>query len=431
MKIGKQNISSTEIIKKISEKDVYLGKYHIGLTSIIIYSACLLVAFLVWLNVSGTNVQMVSREFNNIPIVIENEGELKKNNLDVYGLSYKTVSITVRGPEYKLQELRAEELVASIDVGNINSYGTSRLSVNIDLGKNIDVTINPSSVSAFVDETAEIEVPVVVDKKYQISSDFQFEITPKSESVVVSGAKSILGRIFAARVEADLGVLTSSFSKTEKISLIDAEGDVIESDYIRPLDENIVLDIFVYTEKTVPLRTTFKYGYIKDANIKTTISPKEITLKGEQDVLDNIEFVELPPIDETSINGLNINREILLDLSKYGKVSDANKNQTYTQSISLNRVKSVSVTVDTSSIKVKNPRGLKYKFLDDEITFNCFVATNSANKVSPELFSLELDLSNVATVTGDGLPIVITLAEAQDYTLFPTNTAKVAVTIEG
>ncbi len=431
MKFGKQNVSSSDVIKKITEKDVSFGKYHISLTSIIIYSVCFLLAVLIWINVSGTNVQMVSREFNNVPIVIENENELKKNNLDVYGLSYKTVNISVRGPEYKLDELTAEDLVASIDVGNISTYGTSRLNINVDSGSSMEVTATPSSVSVFVDETAEVEVPIVVDKKYQISSDFQFEITPESESVVVSGAKSILGRISSARVEADLGVLTSSFSKTEKISLIDSEGDVIESDYIRPLDENIVLDIFVYTEKTVPLVSTFKYGYIKNANIRTTVSPKEITIKGEPDVLEKIDSIELPPIDETSINGLNVNREILLDFSKYGNIADANKNQTYTQSISLTRVKSVTVKIDASSIKVENPSGLKYKFLDDEISFDCFVATNSANKVSSELFNVELDLSNLEGNSKEGLPLIITLAQPQDYTLFPINTAKIAITIEG
>lgn len=409
----------------LENRTVHIGNMSIRLTSTVIYLLCLLTAILIWFNVSESKVDIITREFGGVSIVVEGEGTLEKKNLAVFDGLQQVVTVTVEGSRTKVDKLSDDDIVAYIDVSDISETGTARLDVSIKgIGK-LDAIASPSSIRVFVDEEGEIEVPISVNKTYSIVSNYDFNIRTDISTVNVVGAKSVLDTVDAARADADLGELTSSFSTTAGLVLTDDSGVVINSNYITPEVSRVVVYVDVYTEKTVPLAVSYKYGYIKDKNISVSVTPSVITLQGDPILLADIDKITLPAIDETKVTGDTI-RVVSVNLPL--GVTDVNSTETYTEEIKLKRMEKGKLSFDTSKIKVTNPNGIQFSFADKAIELEYMVASDSKNRVTSNNFTVGIDLTNYSREFDGNFEVSLTVtAEDTGYTLYPINIDKIAV----
>lgn len=415
--------------RRLEKQTFRIGKHSIPLTTMALYLCCLLCAIIIWVNVSESSEEKITREFSNISVVVENESALLKNGMAVFDIIDNTVNVTVNGSRNRVNALSEDDIVAYVDAGEIEGSGTVRLSVKVKGIERLDTAVNPLSVKLFVDEKEEIDVPVVINPTYSIVSDYSFDVTSNVQTIKVSGAKSVLDRVFAARVDADLGELKTGFSMTCGILLVDSEGKEVETGYITPEISSVLVDVDVFAEKTVPLTVSYKYGYIQPKNISVNISPSEITLRGDPAILDSIDSISLPEIDETTVTG-DIFKAVTINLPL--GVTDVSKTETFTEEIKLLRTEKQTILIPTDNITVKNPDGITYSFIDKEVEVEYIVASDSKSKVKMSNFALEIDLSDYDRDM-DGkykIPLNITV-ESGGYTLYPINVGQIDVNIRG
>ncbi len=417
-----------EEVRSFLEKRTFkIGKLSIRLTSTFIYILCLLGAVFVWVNVYDDNAETALRRFDNISVVIEGETSLARKDLAVFELLDKTVSITVEGSKNRVNSLDEDDIVAYVNVGEVDKAGTVRLSVSVKGADRLDTVVSPSSVKTFIDQRVEIDVPVTVIPTYSIISEYNHVLSAGVDSVTVSGAKSIAEKVKEARSSPDLGELTTSTTASAPIVLLDENGSEINSGYITSSLKTLVVKVDVFTEKTVPLTYTYKYGYIYDKNIKVTLSPSEITLRGDPTILGQIENIHLTEIDETKISG---NTEMIVGAKLPLGVVDVNQTTNFSVDIELLKYVGGSIEVPADKVVIKNPAGYDFKLISQNLSFRYIVDSSSQKKVKLDNFGVELDLSTLKKNpdgTYSGYPTVKPLDVS--FTLYPIIVGKMDVVI--
>ena len=429
MKFQYQNLRNiVDRIRSHIEKHTFkVGKLSVRLSSTLVYILCLLGAVFVWVNVYDANAETARRKFDNISVVIEGETALSKNDLAVFDLLDKTVSVTVEGAKNRVDSLDDDDIIAYVDVADVDKAGNVKLAVSVKGADKLDVTVSPSSVKTFIDQRVEIDVPVSVIPTYSIISEYNHVISAGVDSVTISGAKSIAEKVKEARSTPELGELTTSTTASAAIVLLDENGSEVNSSYITSSLKNLVVKVDVFTEKTVPLTYTYKYGYIYDKNIKVTLSPSEITLRGDPTVLGQIENIHLTEIDETKIGG---NTEMLVGVKLPSGIVDVNQTTNFSVDIELMKYVGASLEIPSDKIVIKNPEGYDFKLISKSVTFRYIVDSSSEKKVKLDNFGVELDLSNLKKNTDgtySGYPTVKPLDVG--FTLYPIATGKMDVVI--
>ena len=413
----------------IEKKSFKIGDVSVKLTSLLVYLSCLLCALIIWVNVSENSAETVSRRFDNINVIIEGESGLLKNDLAVFDLIDKTVSVTVSGAKNKVNSLTDEDIFAYIDVSDVREIGNARLSVSLKGVEKLDATVSPSSVKTFIDKRIEIDVPLNVIPSYSIISEYSHDFRANLETITVSGASSIINKIAEARTFPELGELTTSVTASSPIIFVDEKGTEIKSDYISSALKNVVVTAEVYTEKTVPVTYSFKYGYIKDKNIKVTLSPSEITLKGDPKLLSEIDSIPLSELDETKIFG---NTEKVVNPKLPIGAVDINHTKSFNISIELLKYMGETISIPMKEIKVKDLPDVEYKILGDTYDIRYIVDSASYKKVATGNFNVQLDLSVLAGASAGKHKItpVITVDDV-DYTLYPISNKQIEIEIIG
>ena len=236
----------------------------------------------------------------------------------------------------------------------------------------------------------------------------------------------MLDRIKSAEVYVELGTITTGFSRRDRITFVGEDGRAVEGEYFSSDVTSVGVDVKVYTEKTVPLVSTFKYGWIKNANVKITTTPAMITLRGDPRRLQDINEVRLPEIDETTLD--TVSTGMVNPILEDGVVA-VNLTEKIQRKVELLKTEKISVTLNTEDIDVRVPSDCTYSFADKTFEVSCIVASGYAKRVTADMFKLSLD----ATTLTSGAPVAATvrvaIANEPTFTLFPVgmNTAQILV----
>ena len=413
--------------KYVSGKTFKVGNHSYRLLSALIYACCLLVSFFIWLDLSENNVEVITREFSGVTLEIDGEAELQRNGLAVFGGYTDQITVSVKGPKNRINRLDDDALKAYVDVSDVTASGKVKLDISVHGAEKYEYTVSPSSIRVFVDENDEIDIPVEVDETYDIIPDsYSYEIVTDTEFVTVRGAKSVLDKIKSAKVYVELGTITTGFSRRDRITFVDENGRAVEDDYFSVDVTSVGVDVKVYTEKTVPLASKFKYGWVKNANVRVTTNPATITLRGDPRRLQDINEVYLPEIDETTLD--TVSTGMVNPILEEGVVA-VNLTEKIQRKVELLKTEKITVTLNTEDIDVRVPSDCTYSFADKTFEVTCIVASGYAKRVTADMFKLTIDATTLTPGTPVGATVRVAVASETTFTLFPVgmNTAQILV----
>ena len=413
--------------KYVTGKTLKVGNRSFRLLSLLIYACCLLVSFFIWLDISENNVEEITREFSGVTLEIDGEAELQRNGLAVFGEYTDQITVSVTGPKNRINRLDDDELKAYVDVSEVTASGKVKLDISIHGADRYEYTVSPSSIRVFVDENDEIDIPVEVDETYDVLPDsYSYEIVTDTEFVTVKGAKSVLDKIESAKVYVDLGTVEAGFSLRGDVTLVGEDGSAIEGEYFSCDVSKVGVDVKVYTEKTVPLVSGFKYGWIKNANVKITTTPSQITLRGDPRRLSDINEVKLPEIDETTLD--TVSTGMVNPILEDGVVA-VNLTEKIQRKVELLKTEKITVTLNTADIDVKVPSECTYSFTNKTFEITCIVASGYSKRVTADMFRLTLDATTLTPGAPSAATVRVALATDTNFTLFPVglNTAQILV----
>ncbi len=236
------------------------------------------------------------------------EDILQDRNLLVTDKDMQDVTLTLLVKRSLVPQLTKDTVHVSVDLRDIRSSGDYEKIYTvtydgIDEDNVIVMRKSPESVRVNIDNMVtvpSVEVRGVFDGT--VADGYMLEpILYSPETVSVSGPEHLVSRISCARVVIDRENLSRTVSGTVDFTLVDSDGQPVESQDISTSVEEVQYTIPVVMVKDVGLSVKLLEGggaTENDAVVK--IEPPTITLSGDAEMLNGVNQILLGTIDLAS-----------------------------------------------------------------------------------------------------------------------------------
>lgn len=315
----------------------------------------LVLAFALWFYVMSVESPTYTTTFSLVPInVVQGSG-----TLSVYSSSGSTVDIVVSGKKSVLNQLSSSDFTVTADISGYKTAGKYDVPLSFSVPNGATkLSSSIDSLSLYLDSKTSVQVPVTVKLvDYSLDSGYEIgenDIEKSVDEITVSGPASVLNTIAAAQVTASLGHVTNSKTISSGITLVDAKGNDVTSVYISTDISDVTVHIPIYLTREVPLTVVYKYGYFDSSNVRVTLNPSVVTLRGEVEKVNALDSLVVTTIDETTVREGTITTTIPLP-DGVSLVSGQN-----TAEVNLVFTGIATKTLNVSNITVKNPFGAAY-----------------------------------------------------------------------
>ncbi|MDU3338164.1 YbbR-like domain-containing protein [Paraclostridium bifermentans] len=312
----------------------------------------LLSALVLWLYVMTVEDPVETRTFSDIPVTITNMSVLEERGLTIYPKEELLADISIRA---NLSSLRP------INRDNIYIYGRlddPKEGKNVVyLQANLPERVNKYDIKPNV---ITLDLEKVVSEKRSISVDVEGEpkinidnIETNKKTVDVSGPRTLVNKVTSIKATLDASDKYKDFSTKLKLVPVDDNGDAVKG---VKLDDNfVVATVKFLQEKVVPVKLVFDDSVSNQSNLENySINPKDITIEGKKEALDNINGINTKPITANDLknnNSIDVALDIPKDIKIKNKISsiklNINKNITSEFLISKSDIEIVSKESET------------------------------------------------------------------------------------
>ena len=284
------------------------------------------------------------------------------NSYVVEGLP-ESVDVTLIGRKVDLY--LAKQLATGIVTADLSGLGEGMHTIKLDYDssiRSVEYKLDPSSVNVTkypkVSQTRPAGIEVInknkLDKKLSIG-----EVTLDNSEIVIKGAEHTLNEVAIVKALVDVSkIINPKIGKTtlDEVKLVayDANGEVIKGLEMEPnkLSAKITINS---PSKEVPLKVIptgdLEFGKAID-NITTDIT--KVTVYGDQDVLDTIEYVPV----EVDVTKLSENKSYDVIISKPSRIKEISATNV---KVNITLAQESSKEVQNVSIETVNLDTTKYK----------------------------------------------------------------------
>ena len=362
----------------------------------------IVVAFGLWLYVTGNVTKETTYTIYNVPVVMEGEAALNERNLMVTSISANSVNLTLYGARSELAKVNSGNTSFKVNLSDITEPQEKKALNGApvypgDVGSNALRTesCHPANIYVNVEARRTKEVPVEIRwvgaSPEGFMSDRENRVLDYS-SVTVVGPASVADQIEKAVIEVDLSEQKESISQDYRYTLCDQEGNPVDAALITTNVETVHLDVKIQKVKEVKLTAEIIYGGgATEKNTTVTIEPESIRLAGSGAVLEDLgDSINLGKID---LNTIDKSQELSLPISlpegvsNLSNISSARVNIQFTGLL----VKSFEVT-DIEAVNV--PEGLEVEIIEKKMTVTLRGPAADLLKITDE------DISVLADFTG-------------------------------
>lgn len=388
------------------EKESIRSRLHIS--DLIPRIVCIAIALTIWLYVMSNNSPDYERTFSGVTVEITDAARLStEKNLSVIQGYGTPVDITVAGKKSDIISYSLDDIVASIDVGEVDAAGKHSLRVSVAMPDGCVLkSVRPSNVEVYVDELSVKAIPVKVNLT-SVQYDHSISlgtITPDVSTVTVSGPISVIDGAKEAVVDLELGTVTTGVAARGTLKVVNESGTVIDNPYLVLSQTSVGVTIPVYTERTLPVKIAMKHGYLHEGNSTVEIVPKEITVRADPKILEGMSEVTVATLDETKF--ANDTTQIMRIQLPEGI---ENVSGTETVTISVRHKNTVKKSLVITAIRLENPNKLNYVAGSESINVTLRAPADVADDLIAAEFSAsgELNYSNTQGIVQVPLTVVV------------------------
>lgn len=282
----------------------------------------LLIAFLMWFVVMNYEDGVVTKTISGIPVEMINGDSIIANG-NLYNVTDgESVEIIVRGPRSIVENLEANDFVATADLSHLSVTNSTTIDVitnsNIPNSSAKKLTITPVNqyVTLSIEEESEKSIPVRVittgdaEEGYAPGSP-----VPTPNMVTVTGPESVLANIVEARAVVDISGANEDIVKIVNLGCIDGYGSAVQKDNISLSASTVSVNVPIYQTKTVNINVNTA-GKLKDGyGIKAiNYEPSSIVIAGTPEDLESIDSID---INDVIVTDADANIEKNIDLTNY------------------------------------------------------------------------------------------------------------------
>ncbi|MCE9676462.1 hypothetical protein LPC27_11865 [Paraclostridium bifermentans] len=357
----------------------------------------LLSALVLWLYVMTVEDPVETRTFSDIPVTITNMSVLEERGLTIYPKEELLADISIRA---NLSSLRP------INRDNIYIYGRlddPKEGKNVVyLQANLPERVNKYDIKPNV---ITLDLEKVVNEKRSISVDVEGEpkinidnIETNKKTVDVSGPRTLVNKVTSIKATLDASDKYKDFSTKLKLVPVDANGDAVKG---VKLDDNfVVATVKFLQEKVVPVKLVFDDSVSDQSNLENySINPKDITIEGKKEALDNINGINTKPITANDLKSNN-SIDVALDIPKDVKI----KNNISSIKLNINKNITSEFLISKSDIEIVSKESETGKEVDlSKIPENIKITVSYSDEIkdlSQKDIQLYIDMAD--TSQGEG-----------------------------
>ncbi len=261
----------------------------------------LVLAILVWYSISGRSNNIITREITNIPVTVSNESSLKEKGLIINNNIQYYVNLEIRGTEASLDSIDEDDLVATINLADINSDGAQSLPVVIE-GLNNSVILDqttPSNIQIEVNEIKDKEFTPDIIAQGKPADNYSVVATKTSEKVKVDGPNDQIDKISRISGVVSVDGITQTSYQYVDLNAYDEDGNLIENITVNPKTVHVEVEIGITKQVQVDSPEITNLTTAEYEVTKTEVNPATVTIAGEQDVINATNSIKTAPISIT------------------------------------------------------------------------------------------------------------------------------------
>ena len=354
-------------------------------------------AIILWLVAIREQNPEISRSYDNIPVEIVNEAKFRAKGLSlVFDISDK-VTISVKGRARDLERVDVEQVKCSLDLSVINEPGEHKLFADIQgLPTGVSIRRKPE-ILVRVDRLVSKNLPLVPDINVEQASGFlvyPYKIKP-AETVRVSGPEILIDRLHQARVELELKDVTSTVENSLPITLIDEDGQVVESRYINVEPQYAIVTIPVYPVKVLPVKPNIAGAPAENYEVVgVEVYPLQVTVSGEKSILDSMQSIGTEILD---INEASTDVKRTLKLQLLDGITIAQPSPKEVDVLVRIKEKNIEKTLKINNIEMINkPQNVEAVLETDGSEIVIRGPVSVINSIDEEAVRLYVDVSNIS-----------------------------------
>ncbi len=254
----------------------------------------LVAAFVMWVMVITALNPVTTYTFRNVPIEFINTDKVIDIGKTFEIQNDDTVDIKVKDRKSIVDNIKPGDIKVIADFSKL-SY-VNAIPLEYQFNGTSDITLSESTLKVSLEDIITTEVNVEIQKIGQPNELYYISgIELSNDTIVISGAKSVINTIGSVIIEIDESKLTHDTTIKAIPKIYDKNGEEINKIKLMLNREEIEVKVHLYKTKKVPLHLTPIVENETLGKIITNITydTNEIIITGPDDVLDSCEALEL------------------------------------------------------------------------------------------------------------------------------------------
>jgi len=356
-----------------------------------------IIAIILWLIAIREQNPEVTRNYDNVPVKIENQDEFREKGLTLVYDIPSGVNISVRGRVRDLEKINIEQLQGILDLSEVNEPGEYRLIIDIKgLPSGVTLRRKPEVIIradylVYKDVTITPDIDIKEAKGYLA---FSHSIRP-TNTVEVTGPESLIERISRAVVSLKLSEASSTVEYSLPVLLMDDKGRTIESKYININPKYVTVTVPVYPTKVLPVKPNIA-GVPNDNYelVSVEVYPQEITVSGEKSVLDKMDSINTQVLD---IEGATADIKQTLKIQKHEGVTIVPSSPSEVEVVVRVKEKIIQRSLTIENIQMVNvPENSQVEMEPTSLEIVLGGPATIINSIDPNSLNVYVDLAGIS-----------------------------------
>ncbi len=390
-----------------------------------------IIAIILWFVVMHVDNYIVTKTIRGIPVETIN-GEAIEETGNLYAIiDGDTVDIIVKGERAIVDELTADDFVATADLSKLSLTNTAQISVKTKVakkGEGLSITYLNEFVSLSIEPMEESNVSISIYPEGEVMDGFALgNMVATPNLVTVTGPKSLIDKIDTVRAVVSVQNKSESFESKAELVCLDSSGNAMTSKQLKLSSDTVDVSVSVYPEKTVKVNVS-AIGMVADGYSlgEITYNPDTVVIAGDAETLAKIDSID---IDNISVSGLDDDFETNVDVADYlpeDVILADDDNKEIAIKIDITKIVQKVINVTTNDITLKNtdPK-MEYRVVIPSTYKLTVSATEDKMKdIAADDLNLFLDVKDLGVGNHE---VVIGYDISDDYTVSMNSGATVIV----
>lgn len=396
----------TSELKKFQEKTNIIKKKNKKLThNLGIKAFSIIAGVLLWFAIIIANDPIETRLIANVPITITNEDAITDIDKVYYITSGNTVNVMVKDTRSVIDRLTRNDISVTADMSKLSYVFSVPLSARANNRTTQVSFIDDNTITVRIEDIINKEFPLTFKTTGTPSSDIYIsKVTSSIDSVIVTGAESVINTIDYVEYSVNVTGARENFSKEVTPVIYDKNGTIIdESEYSlnRP---TVVVSAEALNTKTIPLNISLMPDDSQDYKMTVkSYNPNTVIIAASDEKLEEIEELNIEIKSEMDISS------VIKDVyEKEINIADYLPDEVYiadgigrtTISMSYEPFTTREIVFNSSDIEILNrPRNLSLRFKDESYTVTVTGIADVLEKLTIQDLSPYVDLSELTKGT--------------------------------